>query len=199
MTDQYPILTNGRRPKKYNYIFIIILLSLISLILFSCATTNKTKSVAKTSIDSTVTVKVYSNVVKVKDSTTVKKDNTVTLTEKEDNYTKETVIEFDTATAIKTDSKDYFQPVKKITIRETGIKKQKQTIAANKVDSTKVVSNESTDLTKESKTELQKTETIKNKDVKRTSYWGWLWLLLLIPVYLVYRNWDKIKVFLKIV
>lgn len=178
------------------------LLLIGALIIFGfskCSTTKKIKSVTKTYIDSTVTVKIDSNVVKVKDSTAVKKDNTLTVTEKEDNYTKETVIEFDTATAIKTDSKDYFQPVKKITIRETGIKKQKQTIAANKVDSTKVISNESTDLTKESTTELQKTEVTKNKEVRRTSYWGWLWLLLLIPAYLVYRNWDKIKLFFKIV
>ena len=127
----------------------------------------------------------------------LKKDNTVTTVEKEDNYVKETVIEFE---PVKSDIKaaDYFPIIKKTTIKETGIKKEKQTIASNKVDSTALKTTQSTDLTKEVSTDLHKTEVTKNKEVKRTSYYGWLWLLLLIPAYLVYRNWDKIKLFLKI-
>lgn len=186
---------------------LILIGSLIILGFSHCATTNKTKSITKTNIDSTSLVKVDSNVVKSVDSTSLKKDNTITTVEKEDNYTKETVFEFgiggDTSSykqekGFYVKSADYFPPIKKITIKETGIKKEKQIIAANKVDSTVLKSNESTGLVKEENTQLHKTETVKNKDVKRTSYYGWLWLLLLIPAYLVYRNWGKIKLFLKI-
>lgn len=183
----------------------LVLIGIVIMCFSRCSTTNKTKSVTKTNTDSTSIVKIDSNIVKLKDSTTVKKDNTVTTIEKEDNYVKETTIEFDTSKYAKGSGiyepsgnlpTDYFQPIKKITIKETGTKKEKKTIAANKIDSTSLKSTEKIDLSKETKTELVKTETTKNKVVERTSYWGWLWLLLLIPAYLVYRNWNKIKAFI---
>lgn len=195
------------------------------LLLYSCSTTNKHKEIRKSTIDSLSVVKIDSNHSKTVDSTNVKRDNTVTVKETEGNYTKETVIEFDNtkiASPLLTDSaikkawedgkpytteiiaEDYFpvflsRPVKKITIKETGIKKTKETTVADKNDSTNVKKTDSGNLTKDVKTNLVKTETVKKKEVERTSYWGWLWLLLLIPAYIVYRYWDKIKPYLKIV
>lgn len=188
------------------------------LLLYSCSTTNKHKEIKKSTIDSVSVVKIDSSHSKTIDSTNVKKDNTVTVKETEGNYTKETVIEFDTvASTLKTyraetsnvitqpslseiiDASDYFRPIKKITIKETGVKKTKETIVADKNDSTNVKKTDTGNLTKDVKTNLVKTETIKNKEVERTSYWGWLWLLLLIPAYLIYRNWPKIKLFFKFI
>lgn len=74
----------------------IITLVAIAAILASCSSSRKIKSVFKSNTDSSIVVKIDSVVTKTTDSVTVKKDNTVTTTETEDNYTKETVIEFDT-------------------------------------------------------------------------------------------------------
>lgn len=177
------------------------------LLLYSCSTTNKHKEIKKSIIDSVSVVKIDSSHSNTIDSTNVKKDNTVTVKETEGNYTKETVIEFDT-TRLNISNwpvtpEDYL-PVKsgaitKITIKETGVKKTKETIVADKNDSTNVKKTDTGNLTKDVKTNLVKTKTIKNKEVERTSYWGWLWLLLLIPAYLVYRNWPKIKLFFKFI
>lgn len=194
----------------------ILLIITIVVILASCSTTSKTKSIVKTSVDSSSVTKIDSNTVKSIDSISVKKANTITNTEVEDNYTKVTVIEYDTTDftrlsimwdsmdhLFKTPAADYFpsikQPIKKITISETGIKKERTNIVQNKSDSTKLSKNDNIELTKTTAVDLHKTETVKNKEVHRTSYWGWLWLLLLIPAYVIYRNWDKIKLALKIV
>jgi len=183
----------------------IITLFAMVAILASCGTTSKIKSYSKSSVDSSSVTKIDSNVTKTDEATTVKKDNTVTTIEKQDDYTKETVIEFSTdfapgvtkkqfdslrdsgkplTTLTKEDftdwitNTDYFPPVRKITIKETGIKKEKHIIAANTVDSSTVSKKETVDFTKTVNTELHKTEVVKNKTVKRTSYWGWLWIAL---------------------
>lgn len=173
------------------YIQHIITLAAIAAVLASCSTSRKTKSVFKSTTDSSSVVKIDSNVNRVIDSTTVKKDNTITTTETEDNYTKETIFEFDTSfkwvDTLNDQPKrsgwvvadDYFPPIKKITIRETGIKKERVKTVANKIDSTTVAKKETVDLTKSVNTETHKTTSIKNKEVKRTSYWGWLWIGLI--------------------
>lgn len=162
----------------------IISILVIAAILYSCSTTHKSKSYSKSTVDSSSVVKIDSNVVKKIDSVSVKKDNTVTTVEKEDDYTKETVIEFDSTTRSSTPAADYFPAIRKITIKEKGIKKEKQIIAANTIDSSQVTKNETLDLTKTVNTDVKKTEVVKNKVVKRTSYWGWLWFLLIPVVWL---------------
>lgn len=146
----------------------------------SCSTTSKVKSSSKVSIDSSSVVKIDSSSIKSIDSVSVKKDNTVTTVEKEDNYVKETTIEYEPVTPTVT-SKDYFPIIKKTTIKETGIKKEKQTVVADTYDSLKLVTTNEVDVKKETATDLHKTISTKDKQVERTSYWGWLWFLL-IPV-----------------
>lgn len=171
--------------------FPILFFVVIIVLLSSCSTTRKIKSVVKSTTDSSSVVKIDSNITRTIDSTTVKKDNTVTTTETEDDYKKEIIIEFDTSfkwvDTSNTQPKrsgwvvadDYFPPIKKITIRETGVKKEKTVTVANKIDSTTIAKKETVDLTKSVNTETHKTTIEKNKEVKRTSYWGWLWIGLI--------------------
>lgn len=193
---------------KIFIVFLIVLLGLIFITLFnSCTVTSKNKSVHKSSVDSSSIVKVDSSAKKSIDSTGVKKNNVVTVKESEDNYTKETVIEFvnplgnipdSGKPSFTTPAKDYFSAVAKITIKEKGVKKAKEVKTDNSTDSSHLVKIDTSSSSHASTTDLHKTDYTKDKIVKHTSYWGWLWLLLIIPVYLCYRNWPKIKTFLKI-
>lgn len=137
-----------------------------------CSTTNKTKSVFKSTTDSSSVVSIDSNVVKAVDSVSVKKDNTVTTTEKEDNYTKVTEIEFEPTSVTFTPAADYFPPVKRIKITETGVKKERTNIVQNKNDSTAKKDLTKIDLTKNVKSDVSKTLSVKEKEVHRTSYMG---------------------------
>ena len=173
---------------------------IIPILIFfsSCSVSHKIKSSSRSTVDSLSTVKIDSVVVKTVDSTRVKKDNTITTIDREDNYQKVTVVEFDTTGHIVelnnllyhlpdvTDAADYFPPIKKITITENGVKKEKHIIVANTSDSSQFANREVTNLRKNVTTDLHKVEVIKNKDIKRTSYWGWLWIaLIIVAVYLV--------------
>lgn len=131
--------------------------------------------------------------------TTNKVDSSVghsTITIKDDNGTfdKETIFEF--SNAVKTGDllpeklnslPADLSNIVKITVREKGVNKihevklSHDTIAKTTEQVTKVV-----------KEDAVKIQTL-NKVVKRTSYWWLLWFLLLIPTYLVYKNWNKIK------
>lgn len=196
---------------------VIIILFVLAGLLQSCSTTKKFKYSEKTTLDSTSTSTLDSSNLKTLDTASVKKDNTVTTTETEGTYTKKTTIEFDTTDATEpdtsrinvfgtftwpTDAAAYFPPVrkvKKITIEETGQTKTKEVTQANKYDSTGKRSTDDTKLNKGQNTAVKQTTNVSIKDKKTVSYWAWLWLLLLIPAYLVYRNWPKIKTFLKVV
>lgn len=190
----------------------LALLIFLMVMISSCSTTSKTKSIVKTTVDSSSVIKIDSNVVKAVDSVNVKKDNTVTTVEKEDNYTKVTTVEFEpsglakwlrdlgpgvTGTAIDSmnkigqplttatgifnyqiDPADYFQPIKKITITETGTKKEKAVIVANTSDSTHKKDLSNAELTKTVKTDVAKTETVKNKEVERKNYLGLVVILI---------------------
>lgn len=170
----------------------------ILLLFSSCSTTKKIKSVNRSYVDSSSVTRVDSSVNTKIDSSAVKKDNTVTIKEVDSNYTKETVIEFDTFRISQIDAADYFPPVKRIKITETGFKKEKIETKANTSDSNRKIITGSTDLTKTVKTELVKTQTVKNVDIKRTSYWGWLWLIpLLILAVIIYRYRKEISFFIK--
>lgn len=155
---------------------------------------------------------VHKNVASFKFTEQKKSDSTVTnkvdssaahstITIKDDNGTfdKETIFEF--SNAVKTGdllpeklnslpadlSKVDLSNIVKITVREKGVNKihevklSHDTIAKTTEQVTKVV-----------KEDAVKIQTL-NKVVKRTSYWWLLWFLLLIPTYLVYKNWNKIK------
>lgn len=188
------------QPKPNNALWWIFVIIVIAALLTSCSSSRKIKSFGKKVDDSSSQVKFDSSNIKQTDSSSVKKDNTVTVKETEGAYTKETIFEFadepkDTLinTGLKSDLRtytavqaaDYFPPIKttghlkKITIKESGTVKQKETRANNTVDSTQFANHESTTLNKDTKTETHKTEVVSNKDVKRTSYWGWLWLGLI--------------------
>ncbi len=200
--------------------YLLIFLLALGAVLQSCSVTKKSKYSEKTTVDSTGTTRLDSSNTKTLDTTSVKKDNTVTTIETEGDYTKKTTIEFDTAEPTKpyvkdpppldtgyikvwpTDAADYFakkQRVKKITIEERGQVKTKEVKQAATYDSTSKHTSDDTQLNKEQNTAVKKTTSVTIKDKKTTSYWAWLWLLLLIPAYLVYRNWPKIKIFLKLV
>ena len=180
----------------------VIILNL-SILFTSCSTTKKIKSFTKTTVDSVSVVKIDSSTLKAVDSTSVKKDNTITTIEKQDDYEKETVIEFDTVnhSSEKSPAEDYFSPIIKITIKEKGIKKEKSSIQTNILDSSRKLSTETADLRKITDTKLHKTETVKNKEVKRTSYWGWLWIgIITIAVIIAgwyFRVWPWLFAFLK--
>lgn len=150
------------------YILFIIGYLIFMGCLISCSTSKKLKNSTKTTVAKNETAKI--------DSVSVKKDNTVTTVEKSDDYEKETVIEFDTMPngggfIYPNPVEDYFQPVKRITIKEKGTKKENIVIATNKQDSTVLI--------KRTDTQVITTTTIKNKDKKTTSYWGWLWISLI--------------------
>jgi len=166
----------------------LIIVGLLMMCFASCSTSKKIKNYSKTTVDSTSVVKVDSSGLKTTDSTSVKKDNTVTVKETDGDYTKETIFWFadplpDTATGIKypIPAGDYFAVIKpavlkKITIKETGTLKTKETISANTIDSNRVVTTEAATVKKEAATDVKKTIVTKDKEVNRTSYWGWLWM-----------------------
>ena len=116
-----------------------------------------------------------------------------TITIKDDNGTfdKETIFEF--SNAVKTGDllpeklNSLPAEILKITVREKGV---------NKIHEVKLTHDTIAKVV-ENKTQVVKSETTKvqklNKAVKRTTYWWLLWFLLIIPAYLVYKNWNKIK------
>lgn len=164
-----------------------------SLFFCGCSSSKKFKEQIKTSD----TVKIDSTSSSSIDTSHVVKDNTVSTKEKENTYTKETTIEFnqtssDTATRYPErymdKPEDYFQKnsIKKITIKETGIKKEKETETKNIVDSSVGKIKNDVAVNKEEKHETSKTT--KSKSVFRFSWW-WL-LLLLIPAVIYWkRKW----------
>lgn len=198
---------------------VILFLVFLTTMLQGCATTNKSKSLHKATVDSVSTTKIDSSTHKVIDSSKVTKANSITVKESDGSFERETVILFDTSLIKNTSTRaDYFQPgigagkliigdvgtyshpVKSITIKEKGLNKAKETKTEIKNDSSAHHELNNNDFTKTVKTDLNKTESDKTKTVKRSAGYSWLWwLLLLIPAYLVYRNWPKIKTYLKFV
>lgn len=185
-------------------LFFFLFIILVS-VLMSCATSNKFKQVTKTTSDSTAVTRIDSSTSKTVDSAHVKKDNTITTVEKEDNYTKVTVIEFEKDSvqtdisrpihADKIDPNDYFYfpaAVKKVTVTETGTKKEKAVTQNNIVDSGGKKETANTNLVKDQKTEVKKTavQTTKKKfSINTTGLIISFCILLLL--YLVYRYLKK--------
>ena len=178
-------------------IVIAIITAILYFVLISCSGCTVHKNVAKVTFTEE----------KKSDSLTMSKvDSSAshsTITIKDDNGTfdKETIFEF--SNSVKTGdllpeklnslpadlSKNDLSNIVKITVREKGI---------NKIHEVKL-SHDTIAKVVEQKTQVVKAETTKiqtlDKSVKRTTYWWLLWFLLLIPAYLVYKNWNKIKLF----
>ena len=152
-----------------------------------CSTTKKTKSSSTTVLETSSAEKLDSASLKTVDSTSVKKGNTITVIEKEVDYDKETVIEFDTTwdvgvtnslidsmketgQSLKTGwvtAADYLsaQPVIRITIREKGSRKEKYTSEANTYDSTSKSSKDHLWVVVATTREVTYKNTTKKKDV----------------------------------
>lgn len=194
-------------------LFFVLITSIIS-----CSTTHKNKTVTKEESRATVSSRVDSTVKAQIDSLRVKKDNSTSTATTEQEYERKTVIEYNTMpndqwpiknsdTAFANDNGtgiiDYLNDyagakpaadkwgspgVKSVTIYERGTRKATTVTKADKVDSAASHTNAAVELHKAQDSSGSRSVTTKVKEVKRTSYWGWLWLLLIIPVYIVYRN-----------
>lgn len=186
-----------QRPKPHNGLWWIIAIVIITALLSSCSVTHKTKSVSRVEKDSSSLVKTDSSATKTTDSTVVKKDNTVTVKETDGSYTKETIFEFadepvkkDSSEAINSPipAADYFPQVKstgrlkKITVKENGTLKTKETKAANTVDSTQFANHETATVNKTADTKMHEESLNIDKGVHRTNYWGWLWIGLIVAL-----------------
>jgi len=197
----------------------ILMLAALVAILASCSTTRKNKSITHEQSQATVSSRVDSMVKAQVDSFRVKRDNTLTNEIKEDEYEKKTVVEYERYADNEEDSellqlheksngdKEDYVPienrlagvrkgvVKSITIYERGKRTTNTTTQAAKVDSTASHTAATVDLHKAHDSTGRKSVTTKVKEVKRTSYWGWLWLLLfiilIIPAVYCYRRWVR--------
>ncbi len=196
---------------------VAIIIGVIALAIFSsCSTLKKVKSSEKITVDSSGVTKIDSNHTKIVDDVAVKKDNSVTVKETDGTVTTETVFEFadepvgeDSATIANSildwrwqpspdEPADYFPPIKttgklkKITVKTTGQLKTKETTTTKTSDSARKVTTETTALKKDQATDVRRSQTVKNKEVKRTSYWGWLWIAIIVVVVFVlgwYFGW----------
>lgn len=187
---------------KYDILHIIrlVIIGLVTALLYfvliwSCSGCAVHKNVAKVTFteqkksDSLTTTKVDSSA----------SHSTITIKDDNGTFDKETIFEFSNAVktgdllpeklnSLPTDlSKVDLSNIVKITVREKGV---------NKIHEVKLshdtISKKAEVVTKVVKEDAVKIQTL-NKVVKRTSYWWLLWFLLLIPAYLVYKNWNKIK------
>lgn len=169
-----------RRPNIRLFWF-CVLMALAAICLASCRTT---KNKATTKFVAEVAKTVDSSKTKTEEKVAVKKGNTVSKTDSKDDYSRVTVVDFHTPKIIdpksitRTDPGDYFQPVKKITITEKGLKNVKTTIVANNSDSTKTLKTETTDLVKTENTNVENTEIVKNKVT--TNHWGWVGIVIIV-------------------
>lgn len=186
-----------REVKAATVIFYLVV-ALAVMVLFSCSSTNKHKTVTETKTDSVSHVKVDSGTLKKKSNIQVKRQSKVVKKQADKTTEKETVYLFDTSHANGT---EYFNdngnhiPVTgklvSVTKREKVHDKGKVITKSASNDSTAAISNDSSHLNKTADVDLHKTEKVKDKTVKRTTF-SWWWLLLLIPLYLIYRYRKQI-------
>lgn len=159
-------------------LFIAAGLILVWLI-WGCSTTSKNKTVSRVRVDSTASTKVDSTAGKRSDSAGV----TTTIIEEAGNYERET-------TYVYRDRSDTIRVVETVTIRERGNNASRTVIH----DSVRVYRVDTVTVIREAQVNVKRDEQVKTKAVSRTSYWGWLWLILAIVAgYLVYRYWGRIK------
>jgi hypothetical protein len=180
---------------KVNTILLVIIIFATS----SCTITNKLFHKSKTVVDSTYSHKEKSDSLTKVDSSTFHKENTTTITKADSSKTNEqTTINEHTVIKEFNDS----GKVKKETVidKKTEIKKGEEKGSLTVFENAGKI--DSNNLKKEAKVSKQNSDsghvTKKEKEVtkevhkKKAFTWMW-WLLLLIPAYLIYRNWPKIK------
>lgn len=197
-------------PQAKRWLWYIIILLAVITCLASCSTVSKVKRSSSSSFDSShkeETAKVETTkldstaTIKVVDTSTVVENETTT-TESETGYE---VIEIEGDASVDViDPNDYFPPTVVVTKpngkKDVYLPKKKETTTTttskteNKAVSTdthiEVNKKDSTAEKQTTETDVSKKENRKEKTVMRNNY---LWLLLLIPVYLLYRYRHKIK------
>lgn len=160
---------------------ILIAISLFFVwLIWGCSTTSKIKSVTRTRTDSTATARTDYAAGNRTDSS----GSRVTVIDKTGTFEKETVYVYRPGRV------DSIPVIQTITIREKGTGVTRivihDTAHITRVDTVTVV--------KDASVSVKKDEMTKDKSVKRTSYWGWLWLILaLVAGCLVYRYLGRIK------
>lgn len=156
------------------------------IILSSCSSTNKHKTVSVTKTDSVSHVKTDSAGSKKKAQSSVRRSQTANSVKKNITAEKTTITVYDTV---------YIQgkqQVKYVIVKEKATDKTKTSSKTDTKDSTSASSQHDAAISKTTDTDVHKVEKVKEKAVKRIVF-SWWWLLLLIPAYLVYRYWPVIK------
>lgn len=179
----------------------VILFLLGSFLLSSCTTTNKHKTVDKVNLKQDKNIKEDSSREKKESVTEVKKDLTLTVIDKTDEYDRETVYEYktpdipfvmtDSSTPSNGTSDEYLPILIRKTVKERGKLKETTTTQTNKSDSLHSESYEKASYSKIDLSSIHMVSLHKAKDVERTSYWGWLWsipIILLLLVIWYYRR-----------
>ena len=163
------------------------------LILVSCTSTNKHKTVDKQKVDSISVVKVDSVLIKKKAAAAVRRKNIITKKQADKTTETITVYEFDTSKAHRTGA-EYFEgtPVVgkliKVTKKQKVVDKSKQVKKESLIDSTSNIDTQSVSLHKEVATNVKKESFVKNKEVKRVNYTGIvLGISLLLLLLLLYK------------
>ncbi len=156
--------------------------------LHACATSHKHKTIIGIKKDSTTVIKT--------DSVSVKKQVDTHVIIEDKKADKETVIEFDstnTEGSISVDTAGRItisKPPRKIIIRESLSQKKSDSAASIKTDST---------INKKDEIVVVKTNIIaKEKEIKKKNYTGFIVVstILALIFFLIYRYWNKIKLFL---
>lgn len=162
------------------------------ILLNSCSSTNKHKTVSVTKTDSVSHVKTDSTGVKKKAQSAVRKSQTANSVKKNITNEKTTITVYDTVYIAGK------QQVKYVIVKEKATDKTKSSIVRNLLDSSAATTTQQATVNKVADTDLHKVEKVKDKAVVTTKSplkFLW-WLLLLIPLGIWYF-WKKIPSFLK--
>jgi hypothetical protein len=175
------------------------LLFLIALIFISCGARKVEKSVVKESL----TTEQSDNSILIKtEDLNLKKSESTKVDYKNETVTKETVYEpidpTKSATVINGDGTRTDLNNSKKTTRETTQKNNIKTDQSkNTVQDAKIVTSDKKDV--KQKTNTKKVAEVVQIDRKQFNLWNSLWILLLVPIYFIWKNrsviLDKIKSF----
>jgi hypothetical protein len=179
------------------------LLILILPLLFSCSVVNKIFHKEKVSRDSTSVIHERKDSIATTDSSTFHKEENKswwkydTVTKKDNSVITEVITQekFDTSGKLseKITTNRKIENNKQTESSSTAIINNHSQIDSNEL---KKQANNSEVKNNETKVSEKKKTVLKEVRKKRTYIW---WLLLLIPAYLVYRNWPKIKAWIMLI
>jgi len=176
------------------------LLFLIALIFIGCGARKVEKSVVK---DSFTTEQSDNSILAKTEDLNVKKSESTKVDDKNEIITKETIYEpidpTKTATVINGDGTRTDLNNSKKTTRETNQKNNTKTDQSkNTVQDAKIVTSDKKDI--KQKTNTKKVAEVVQIDQKQFNIWNSIWILLLIPIYFIWKNrsviLEKIKSFL---